>query len=167
MSRGRPVRTRCKCGEELTLTLWDSVNTCDEELAYAFLSGVINSVLCPSCDLVCFIPVPVLYHDLERGLMIWIYDSRFTDNPAKQAHAEETPVMKDLRKCMGIKTITVDGFGWALEALRRLDDPEMLSRIREKHPNWNDRKVWEEAFLRHYKHVKSSGWDRDRLIYKL
>jgi hypothetical protein len=98
--------------------------------------------------------------------MIWIYDSRFSENPIRQMAYEPERIRIAYRfskRLTGIKARAVDGFGWALEALRRIDDPRMLNRIREKHPHWPESKLWLEAFRRHYKAVRRSGWDRDRL----
>ncbi|MCL6566235.1 MAG: CpXC domain-containing protein [Acidobacteriia bacterium] len=156
----------CSCGEGLEVTLWQSVNTGDPELCRQLLDGRLNVVFCKKCQRAVFIPVPLLYNDMERGFMIWIYDSRFSENPIRQMAYEPERIRIAYRfskRLTGIKARAVDGFGWALEALRRIDDPRMLNRIREKHPHWPESKLWLEAFRRHYKAVRRSGWDRDRL----
>ena len=75
MSMPGRVGVGCDCGEQFVATVWTSVNTEDFELSEAFRQGTLNFAQCPRCSARFFIPYPVLYHDLDRGLMVQVYES--------------------------------------------------------------------------------------------
>jgi hypothetical protein len=69
-SRGRYPLT-CACGASFEADLWDSLNvTLDPDLKEQLLAGKVNVVTCPECGAEAFVEKDLLYHDLERRIMI-------------------------------------------------------------------------------------------------
>ena len=69
------AKIKCKCGNEVEMNLYDSVNvTVDPELKEKVINREINIFYCPKCgaksqDLV----YPFLYTDNTKGMWIWCF----------------------------------------------------------------------------------------------
>ncbi|HKZ72329.1 MAG TPA: CpXC domain-containing protein [Nitrospirota bacterium] len=63
----------CPCGEQFIAPLYSSINVSEEpELQEKLLKGEINKVICPRCRETFFAGRFLLYHDMEKNLMIWM-----------------------------------------------------------------------------------------------
>lgn len=74
MSKNHVERVKCeKCGKEIELTVWDSVNaTLDPVLREKLIiSGDFYEYKCPHCGHVETQTYPILYHDMEHKFMIY------------------------------------------------------------------------------------------------
>jgi len=148
----------CKdCSLTFEASVWGSVNTDSPELAQAFLTGTLNVVTCPRCGTSIFVPAPVLYNDMERGLWVQIDDFPDADFLSRKSDAgiDGVHYRRHLRR--DIQLIKVDNFELARHALQRLDDKEAFDRIRGSHPEWPASVVFAEVFLYHYKQALSSA----------
>ena len=59
------------CGQMHEITVWNSITVKDSpDLKEDLLKGKINIFICPSCSHRALMPVPLLYHDEEKKLMI-------------------------------------------------------------------------------------------------
>ncbi len=65
----------CKgCGATQQLRVWDSLNvTLDPSLKEALLKGELHAFKCKHCGWSCHVSYPMLYHDMAKRLMIWIW----------------------------------------------------------------------------------------------
>ena len=89
MSVSLTEKIACRfCQHEQDFTLWQSVNaTVDPELKDKLMSGELMTFTCQSCQQVAEVVWPLLYHDMERNLMVHIrLDEQL---PAGQAPAPE------------------------------------------------------------------------------
>jgi hypothetical protein len=70
----REEQVKCpSCSQPGVFRIWDSVNvTADPELKDRFLSADLNTFRCEGCGQETQIWYPMLYHDSEQGLMIWL-----------------------------------------------------------------------------------------------
>lgn len=60
-----------KCSNLCELTLWQSITVSDSgDLKDDLLKGKVNIFRCASCGTVALVPVPLLYHDEDKQLMI-------------------------------------------------------------------------------------------------
>ena len=84
MARVSPKEVLCtRCGSAFRADLWDSVNTDTPELVDAFVDGTLNTATCPACGITSFIPNPVLYQDVDHGLMILVGPSVGAPRPTQ------------------------------------------------------------------------------------
>ena len=74
MSRAVQETVVCPdCKTESPFTMWTSLNvSLDRDRKEALLSGELFRFTCPSCAAQSQILYPLLYHDMERQLMIWM-----------------------------------------------------------------------------------------------
>jgi len=145
------------CNLTFEATVWSSVNTQSPELAAAFRDGTLNVVSCPRCGTSVFVPAPVLYSDIDRGL--WVQVDEFSDadlfNRKSDAGIEGVHYRRHLRR--DIQLVKVDNFEFARQALRALDDRESFDQIRGCHPEWPASVVFAEVFLHYYRRALSSS----------
>ena len=75
MSKIREGELECpSCGHSQKVTLWDSINvTLDPGLREDLFNGKINVFICDACEEEAFIPIPLMYHDMERTLCVQYY----------------------------------------------------------------------------------------------
>ena len=75
MTRQRTIELECpKCGEKQSLTLYDSINvSLDPSLKEKLFKGEINIFQCKKCKEKAFVPMPLLYHDMEKHLLVQFY----------------------------------------------------------------------------------------------
>lgn len=73
MSKPQHVDVDCpSCSKSQPVTVWSSVNaTLDPQLKSTLLAGDLNLFTCNTCHMVARIPWDVLYHDMDRKVMIW------------------------------------------------------------------------------------------------
>ncbi len=70
----------CPCGHKYIIPLCASVNTeLNPEAAEKFLKGRLNVAACPTCKLEMLIITPVLFHDMDRGFMVWAGSREYSD----------------------------------------------------------------------------------------
>ena len=74
MSMPSKVSITCaKCNNEQEYTAWSSINvTNDPELKRRFLAGELTSFRCNSCNTTTNVAYDLLYHDMDKPLMIWL-----------------------------------------------------------------------------------------------
>ena len=61
------------CGNEQTFVMWSSVNvSLDSDLKEKVLSGELVDFCCEKCEETSRVVYPLLYHDMEQNLMIWL-----------------------------------------------------------------------------------------------
>jgi hypothetical protein len=128
------------CGHLFRAQVWRSVNTSNPELVERFLQGTLNFVKCPipTCGQLTDVRSPFLYHDLRRGLMVFIYDpDRDDDDPLLTLDKRLTQAFA----ADGVETISADSFEAAREAIGELEDQSVLSNLRCQHPQWSEAKV--------------------------
>lgn len=72
MSLNTREKVRCpKCGSLNDITLWQSVTASDSaDLKQELLEGRLNVLCCTDCGARALVPVPLLYHDEKKKLMI-------------------------------------------------------------------------------------------------
>jgi len=128
MSRSQFYRWECLCGRRLEVELWDTVNaTNDPELKAAVLDGTLNVLRCPGCSTSYYASNPLLYHDMDRNAMIWMYPvSARGEEQALRAEIEAVSVPLPVA---GIcpRPRLVFGMTELIEAVRELDSrPEAV-----------------------------------------
>lgn len=72
MSLNTSQTVKCpSCGNVSDVTIWNSITVSDSgDLKEDLLKGKVNIFHCPSCSYRALMPVPLLYHDEEKRLMI-------------------------------------------------------------------------------------------------
>ena len=151
MSKISPKEVLCtRCGSAFRDDLWDSVNTDTAELVDAFVDGTLNTATCPDCGITSFIPTPVLYHDVDHGLMILVGPS--VGAPRSTQPKFETGIEGVRYRCRvnrPVQMIHVEDFELARRALGALADEVTVRHIAQAHPGWSQSVVYAEAFLVH------------------
>jgi hypothetical protein len=62
------------CGHEQSFTAWQSVNvSLDKDLKQSLLAGELTQFACERCNETGTVAYPMLYHDMEQQLMIWLW----------------------------------------------------------------------------------------------
>jgi len=130
------------CGRSYQAKIWSAVNTqLTPELCRLFLEGNLNSVCCPICGIPVALRHPVLYTDVERRLMVWVYDSSFSEDPLQGRAAVPSP---------GFELISAGDFERARFALKQLDDSIVFQQLRAEQPRWSDAKIHATIFQLHF-----------------
>ena len=72
MSLNTKQTIKCpSCGQMHEITVWNSITVSDSpDLKKDLLSGHVNIFICPACSYKALMPVPLLYHDEAKKLMI-------------------------------------------------------------------------------------------------
>ena len=75
MSRIESIKVKCpECGKKFKSDFWASVNIgINPELKERVLSGKINTKTCPKCGSFVKIEHPILYHDMDNKIWLWIH----------------------------------------------------------------------------------------------
>src|SRR5579859_2285891 len=75
MSIPKTTTVTCKqCGTEGAFTAWQSLNvTLNREEKTKLMSGALTKFVCPKCNWSADVVYPLLYHDMEKKLMIWLW----------------------------------------------------------------------------------------------
>ena len=74
MSIPKKMTVKCsKCGAEIDVTVFESVNTdFAEDITEQITSGDLFNAKCDKCGFVSHLEYDVLYHDVKHGAMIWV-----------------------------------------------------------------------------------------------
>ena len=79
------------CGNLSELTLWQSITVSDSpDLKEDLLKGKVNIFRCASCGAVALVPIPVLYHDEEKHIMISFSPCEDSDRQRLFCEVKET-----------------------------------------------------------------------------
>jgi predicted RNA-binding Zn-ribbon protein involved in translation (DUF1610 family) len=105
MTLERSIKIDCpKCGINQTVTIWDSINvTEDPDLKEKLLKGEINIFRCQKCGDEAVIPMPLLYHDMEKRFFIqyypfsWIESENFFEGFNKEGELDVKRLPRRLR----------------------------------------------------------------------
>jgi hypothetical protein len=75
MTRRRSIELECpRCSAKQKVSVYDSINvSVDPDLKEKLFKGEINVCQCEKCDQAIFVPNPLLYHDMEKELMVQFY----------------------------------------------------------------------------------------------
>ncbi len=75
MSMSRQISVTCKqCGKEHPFTAWESLNvTHDRDFKQQLLKGQLTRFTCPDCASSTHVLHPILYHDMDKRLMLWLW----------------------------------------------------------------------------------------------
>jgi len=90
---------QCLCGACFEATLYTSVNVkLNPDLKGELLNGSLNLVTCPECGRQQYVEIPLLYHDMERRIAIWVFPEQRKDQATevKKEMEGEATVMKAL-----------------------------------------------------------------------
>lgn len=74
MSKRNTVKITCpKCKKECDYLIWESINIqLDPEMKERILNGEAFLFKCPDCGNEVYVNYPVLYHDMEKKMMIYL-----------------------------------------------------------------------------------------------
>jgi hypothetical protein len=90
------------CQQEQEFTLWQSINaTLDPSLKDQLMSGELTTFTCQSCQKNAEVVWPLLYHDMERELMVHI---RF-DEDLPDGQAREPEPVEDFMRTFTLRTV--------------------------------------------------------------
>ncbi len=111
---------QCECGAIFKAKLWESVNvTKNPELRQLVLDGELNMIVCPECNVAERIEKVFLYHDMERGILMFVYPEGKAEewkSEDQDAIKQVTQFLESLRGEGGVTSEVKVVFG--LEALR-------------------------------------------------
>lgn len=81
MTLEEPKNIECpECGKKQITTIWRSMNvSTDPEIKSSLFEGKINIFECDACGYSGFIPVPLLYHDMEKKFCVQYYPFELID----------------------------------------------------------------------------------------
>lgn len=80
MSKPKRRLFACSCGRSFDADVFGSANvTLQPDLKDAILANRFNRVRCPSCGQERDAEVPFLYHDMNAGVMVWVYPAASAD----------------------------------------------------------------------------------------
>jgi hypothetical protein len=86
------------CGRRSTFTTWSSLNaTLDPDQKPRLLSGELTRFTCPACGHSAEVSYPLLYHDMERQLMLW----HVPDASVKHGYEAPGELPAAMRKTLG------------------------------------------------------------------
>lgn len=82
-----------KCNHEQEFAVWASLNVSNDPLLKKqFLSGELNKCVCKECGHEAMVEHPVLYHDMEKKLLVWLSSN---EEPPSADFDPSLPSMKD------------------------------------------------------------------------
>jgi hypothetical protein len=92
-----------KCETSHNVQIWQTVNvTNDPDLKKKLLDGEINIFKCDSCDFESYIPIPLLYHDMELKYCVQLvpFDIAVEDDFLQNydSEAQLTGVMSQMKQ---------------------------------------------------------------------
>ncbi len=88
MSIVRTVAVQCpQCNKENVVRVWESVNSSlDPDEKKSLLEGNLNTYVCQGCSLRVLVPVPFMYHDMERRICVQFYPFEALRSPGFFTH---------------------------------------------------------------------------------
>lgn len=116
MSLNSKKSVKCpKCGQMSDIVVWNSITVKDSaDLKQDVLAGKINMFHCASCSYSALMPVPLLYHDEEKKLLISFSPC---DDPIK----EET-LYADIKKTSAMSNELKSFEGYNLRFITKYND---------------------------------------------
>lgn len=77
MSMPETATVTCRqCRHQEAFVIWKSLNvSLNPEKKAELLSGALTRFTCPRCQCSSTVIYPMLYHDMEKRYMVWVYDS--------------------------------------------------------------------------------------------
>jgi hypothetical protein len=77
MSMPETATVTCRqCRHQEAFVIWKSLNvSLNPEKKAELLSGALTRFTCPRCQWSSTVAYPMLYHDMEKRYMVWVYDS--------------------------------------------------------------------------------------------
>ena len=98
MSRTAEESVRCPgCGNEQPFVLWQSLNvTLDPEKKQELLEGRLTRFTCGKCGQPTEVVYRLLYHDMERRLMVWLVPPDPAGPPAEEPEDLPGPLGQDV-----------------------------------------------------------------------
>jgi hypothetical protein len=111
------ILTCPNCGHEQPFTHYDSVNvSLDLDLKERLLSRELTTFCCSECGTAAEVVAPMLYHDMNQQLMIWLIPG---DDPVPPDPFESGPLSI---LSGGLKSRCVRSFNELVEKIRLFDD---------------------------------------------
>lgn len=105
------------CGHEQPFTHYDSVNvSLDSELKEKLLSGELTTFRCSKCGTSAEVVAPMLYHDMNQQLMIWLLPG---DDPVPEDPLQSGPMSVFTDSLTRRRVRTFNGLA---EKIRLFDD---------------------------------------------
>jgi len=106
VTRQRSVELDCpKCGEKRSVALYDSINvSLDPSLKDRLFKGEINSFKCDKCQEEASVPMPLLYHDMDKPFLVQYYpfnaveDNEFLNQFSKEGESSPEVINSIPRK---------------------------------------------------------------------
>ena len=116
MTLANTTTIKCaNCGNEIEVRLYKTVNVdVDPYLKERVLSGNINSGFCNKCNTINHIADAFLYHDMNLGLMAYVYpeqDKKNADEITKMVIEMARQTKEDLPKILSQRYATIVVFG--------------------------------------------------------
>jgi RNA polymerase subunit RPABC4/transcription elongation factor Spt4 len=98
MTLEEPKSIECpECEKKQLTTIWRSINvTLDPDARASLFEGKINVFECDSCGYSGFIPVPLMYHDMDRKFCVQYYPFELLDK-------EDFFIQFDAEGCLSTK----------------------------------------------------------------
>ena len=92
MSQKRTIELTCPmCGKPAPFTLWDSVNNVlNPELEEQLLKNTFALFSCPHCGGQNYVAYDFLYHDMQKGWMIYLLHSREEKDREKEKRQKKS-----------------------------------------------------------------------------
>ena len=93
MSIPKKMTVKCsKCGAELDVTVFESVNTdYAEDITEQITSGDLFNAKCDKCGFVSHLEYDILYHDVKHGAMIWVLHDNTPEYSNRVAELRSSP----------------------------------------------------------------------------
>jgi RNA polymerase subunit RPABC4/transcription elongation factor Spt4 len=79
-----------RCGEDFSMLIYDSINVSrDPGLKQQLLNEELNRTSCPNCGMKYLLDKPILYHDMEKRLMVYVLPETFLEDKQKYQNQYE------------------------------------------------------------------------------
>ncbi len=111
MTKILPAKIKCKCGNEVEMQLYDSVNvTLNPELKEKIIKREINIFECPKCGVKSpDLAYPFLYADMTKKIWIWCYPEEM-EKDRERIEKELNGKMPNLISRIDFKTMFAFGY---------------------------------------------------------
>ncbi|HEV2469460.1 MAG TPA: CpXC domain-containing protein [Candidatus Sulfotelmatobacter sp.] len=131
MSNSKLIHWNC-CRQTFEVLIWHSINRqLSPGKTEEFALGRVNQIVCPKCGRSLQSPWPVLFNDMDKGIMVQAGDDPFSDEP-------------DLE--VGGAMLKVEDPIVAARVLVALDTSELPQQLMARDPALKERDANAEAF---------------------
>jgi hypothetical protein len=138
MSELESINWGC-CGDVFEVQIWKSINRqLSPGKIEEFAQGKLNQIVCPKCGDSLLYPLPVLFHDMDKEIMVLAGD--ILDDELV-LDAEDSDLEDSLSAMLQVEDPIV-----AARVLIALDTSELPREIRARDPALSGRDVNAEAF---------------------